>query len=148
MTAFVGFGKGFHGVCCTELSGGPVRTIMDDETEVSGLFKGSVSFGYWPTVIDRNVVFTVGADAPGAGEKYKGVFLYRVDRDELYVLADNRTPVDGKEVSDYEIAGHFLANNRFALTANFRDGSSGVYLATIPAKSYRRMGSPAAAVNR
>lgn len=146
VTAFNGYGKGFDGMYCVELSGGPVRTIMDSDTEVSGLFKGGISFGPWPAVVDRCVIFTVGtASSENNGEGYSGVFLYRVDRDELFVLADNRTPIDGKAVRGYEIAGHFLANNRFALTAKFRDGTSGVYLGTIPAKSYKRMGSPAVA---
>lgn len=149
VTAFAGYGKDFHGLYCAELSGGPVRTIMDGETEVSGLFRGHANFGIWPTVVDRSVIFTVHAAASEAkSDEYNGVFLYRVDRDELFLLADSRTPVDGKAVRGYEIAGHVLANNRFALTVKFRDGSSGVYLATIPAKSYRRMGSPAATADR
>jgi len=64
--------------------------------------------------------------------------------DTLFVLADNRTPVDGKAVKGFEIAGHFLVRNRFAITANFEDGLSGVYLATIPAEGFTRMGTPEA----
>ena len=58
------------------------------------------------------------------------------------MLAGNRTPLDGKAVKGFEIAGHFLVRNRFAITANFEDGRSGVYLATIPAEGFTRMGAP------
>ena len=47
--------------------------------------------------------------------------------------------VDGKQIADFEIAGDFLVRNRFAVTAHFRDRSSGVYLATIPPRSFKRM---------
>jgi hypothetical protein len=61
------------------------------------------------------------------------------NRGELFSLSDNRQPLEEKKITEFEIAGDFLVGNRFAVTATFDDGSSGVYLATIPKASFRRM---------
>jgi len=90
----------------------------------------------FPTICGDAVVFT------GRAGDFQGVFLYNATTDTLFVLADNRTPIEGKAVKGYEIAGHFLVRNRFAVTANFADGTSGVYLATIPSEGFIRMGAP------
>ncbi len=71
--------------------GGPVRAIVDSETKLPGLFRGKFQeFGIWTAVVKNGVVFT--AQAAGG---FVGVFLYRADQDMLYVLADNRAPLEG-----------------------------------------------------
>ena len=114
--------------------GGPVRPIVDNETQLPGLFRGKFrSFGIWTAVVKNGVVFT--AEAAGG---FVGVFLYRADQDMLYVLADNRAPLEGKGIVDFEIGSRPLVGNRFAVTAKFAGGGSGVYLATVPAHAFRR----------
>ncbi len=78
----------------------------------------------------------------GKSGSFAGVFLDKTSADALFVLADNWTPIEGKAVKGFEIAGHFLVRNRIALTANFEDGTSGVSLATVPAEGFVRMGAP------
>ena len=113
--------------------GGPVRPIVDSETELPGLFRGKFrDFGIWTAVVKNGVVFTAHA----AG--FTGVFLYRTEQDMLYLLADNRAPLEGKHISDFEIGSRPLVGNRFAVTAHFAGGGSGVYLATVPAHAFRR----------
>jgi hypothetical protein len=115
-----------------------VKVVVDSETELPGLFPGKFrSFGIFPTVIDDCVVFTGQAESG-----YAGVFLYNSTTDTLFKLADNRIPIAGKTVKGFEIAGHFLVRNRFAITATFEDGTSGVYLATIPVEGFTRAGAP------
>lgn len=129
------------GVYYCDISGADrqVRPIVDTETSLAGLFPGPFTrFGIYCSVFDKSVVFV------GYGEKdYVGVFLYRIDRDELFLMCDNRTAVENKHVIDFEIAGDFLVRNRFAVTAQLNDGSYGVYLATIPPWSFKRMKSGA-----
>jgi hypothetical protein len=127
----------FSGVYYRKVSDPPgtVRSVVDTETALKGLFPGNFTdFEIWSTVFDHSLVF-VGH----AGNGYVGVFLYRVDKDELFLLTDNRQPLEGKEISNFEIAGDFLVQDRFAVTAVFKDRSSGVYLATIPKHAFKRM---------
>ncbi len=113
--------------------GGPVRAIVDNETKLPGLFRGKFrSFGVWPAAVANGVVFTAQA------EGFAGVFLYRADQDKLYLLADNRAPLEGKHINGFEIGSRPIVGNRFALTANFGGGGFGVYLATVPAHAFRR----------
>lgn len=140
LVAFVGSGENCDGVYFynTNARARGLRVIVDSETELPSLFSGEFrDFGIFPAVIDDCVAFT----ARGGGD-YAGVFLYNASTDTLFVLADNRTPIAGKIVKGFEIAGHFLVRNRFAIAASFSDGTSGVYLATIPAEGFTRMGVP------
>lgn len=140
LVAFVGSGKGCTGVYLynAHARDSKPRVIVDSETTLPSLFPGTFrGFGAFPTVINDCVVFTAAATSG-----YKGVFLYNASTDTLFVLADNRAPLAGKTVKNFEIAGHFLVRNRFAITATFEDDTSGVYLATIPAEGFTRMGAP------
>jgi hypothetical protein len=128
------------GIYCTYVrpNSTPVfRNIVDTDTEVESLFKGPFTgFNKWVAVQDGSVVFIGYAEG---GKKYAGVFLYKPELDELFLLCDNRDPIDGKAVKGFEIGTNLLVRNRFAITIHFQDGSSGVYLATIPPNSFKRM---------
>lgn len=140
LVAFVGSGKGAKGVYFYNAHARDkrLRVIVDNETELPGLFSGRFTgFGIFPTLVDDGVVFTGFADGG-----YVGVFLYQAVTDTLFVLTDNRLPLAGKRIKRFEIAGSFLVRNRFAVTATFDDGTSGVYLATIPVEGFARMGAP------
>ena len=137
LLAFVGGGPGFNGVYYRDLNdpNAAIQPVVDTESKLEGLFPGRFKhFGIFPAVFDKSIVFVGYADAG-----YVGVFLYRTDRDELFLLTDNRTPVGEKKIKDFEIAGHFLVRNRFAVSIEFEDGSYGVYMATIPKRSFKRM---------
>lgn len=114
---------------------GAIKPVVDTESQMQGLFDGAFqSFSIWSTVFKDSVVFV------GYGPKgFAGVFLYRTDKDELFLLTDNRVPLEGKKIKAFEIAGDFLVDNRFAVTALFTDRTSGVYLATIPTHSFKRI---------
>jgi hypothetical protein len=131
------------GIFCTSVrpkgeNSAPVfRNIVDTDTEIEALFKGPFTgFGKWVGVIDGSVMFIGYAEG---GKKYAGVFLYKPQLDALFLLCDNRLPIDGKAVRGFEVGSNFLVRNRFAITIHFQDGSSGVYLATIPPNSFKRM---------
>ena len=133
LVAFEGSGNRGKGMYFSR-DGGPVRPIVDNETKLPGLFRGKFQgFGIWPAAVKNGVVFTAEADG------FVGVFLYRADQDMLYVLADNRAPLEGKLITDFEIGSRPLVGDRFAVTARFDDGTSGVYLATVPAHAFRRI---------
>ncbi|MEP6685181.1 MAG: hypothetical protein ABJB22_00255 [Verrucomicrobiota bacterium] len=146
LVAFVGSDRGFYngnreagfdGVYYYDLNAADkfVRPVVDTESRLEGLFSGSFTrFGIFGSVFEKSVVF-VGYAKGG----YVGVFLFRTDRDELFLLCDNRNLIENKQVQDFEIAGDFLVRNRFAVTAHFRDETSGVYLATIPMRCFKRM---------
>lgn len=140
LVAFVGSGEGVEGLYLYNAHAqekGP-RVIVDSETELPGIFPGRFrDFGIFPTLVDDCVVFTARA-----GDDYMGVFLYNASTDTMFLLTDNRLPVAGKKIREFEIAGNFLVRNRFAVTATFEDGTSGVYLATIPVEGFTRMGAP------
>jgi hypothetical protein len=138
LVAFVGSGTDCEGVYLYNANAAEKspRVIVDTETELPILGGKFTGFGIFPTLCGDSVVFT------GKSGGFEGVFLYNSSTDTLFVLADNRTPIEGKAVKGFEIAGHFLVRNRFAITASFEDGTSGVYLATIPAEGFVRMGAP------
>jgi len=138
LVAFVGSGTDCEGVYIanSNAADSTPRVIVDTETRLPILGGKFTGFGIFPTICGDSVVFT------GRSGDFEGVFLYSPSTDALFVLADNRTPVDGKAVKGFEIAGHFMVRNRFAITANFEDGTSGVYLATIPTDGFTRMGAP------
>ena len=132
LTAFEAPGA-TRGIYLSQNGAGPMVAV-DSETEMPGLFKGKFhSFGEWPAAVDHGVVFTAAA------EGFAGVFLYRADQDMLYVLADNRAPLEGKQITEFEIGSSPMAGNRVAVTVEFKDESTGVYLATIPARAYKRI---------
>jgi hypothetical protein len=140
--AFSGGGKNFRGVYFFDLqqpeSG--VRMVVDTGSQLQGLMpRPFTGFAQFCTVFDQSIVF-VGY----AGDDFCGVFLYRIDRDELFLLTDNRAKMGVKQITDFEIAGHFLVRNRFAVTVHFDDKTSGVYMATVPDWSYKRMSTAAA----
>ena len=137
LVAFVAGGTGFTGVYyCDITSERPaVRPVVDTESALAGVFAGNFeSFQIFCSVFDKSIVF-IGHATNG----YVGVFLYRTDHDELFLLCDSRTRIGAKLPVEFEIAGDFLVRNRFAITARFDDDSSGVYLATIPARSFKRL---------
>jgi len=140
MVAFVGSASGSRGVYFYDANSRnkDIRVIVDTETPMPSLFGGKFqNFGIFPTLIDDCVVFTAYAD-----NDYSGVFLYDASADTLFVLADNRNPIEGKAVKGFEIASHLMIRNRFALAVYFEDETSGVYLATIPSEGFTRMGAP------
>ena len=132
LTAFEAVG-GTHGIYLSRNGASPT-VVVDNETEMPGLFDGKFrNFGIWPAAVKGGVVFTANA------RDFAGVFLYRADQDMLYVLADNRAPLEGKQIKAFEIGSTPMVGNRFAVTAEFKDETTGVYMATIPARAYRRI---------
>jgi hypothetical protein len=134
LVAFQAVTESRSGVYWMDTRTGESHVVVDTETEMPGLFSGAFhSFNIYTVVVDEDTLAFVAH----AGN-YAGVFLYKPGKDELFVLADSRSPVGGKVVSDYEISSQFLVRNRLVVTAKFTDRSSGVYLATIPPGGYRR----------
>lgn len=137
LVAFIGSNGEGEGVyyCDLKAPDKPVRAVVNTDSSLQGLFRGSFTrFGIFCSVFEKSVVFVGYAD-----NDYVGVFLFRTDRDELFLLCDNRNPIEDKQVTDFEIAGDFLVGNRFAVTAHFRNETSRVYLATIPKRCFKRM---------
>ena len=170
-TAFEASGEGYSGIFTARTPDGPIRCVVSSRTDFDGPFKGRfTSFGSYPAVIGQNVIFTAeategGANAEGdeegeeddgaadakgnaAPKTYRGVFIYRLDRGELFTLTDNRAPLVGKEIAGYEIGGHFLVGDRFAITVTFEDKSSQIFLGKIRPEAYKRLteGAPKKAV--
>lgn len=133
LITFVGSGEGFTGIYWMKTTDTAPRPIVDTSTEMETLFKGAFdSFGIYPAIIDRSIVFTASAD------DYAGVFLYRPDEDRLFVLTDSRALVGGKKIEGFEIATSCMVGNRLAVKAMFSDRTQGVYLATVPGISVSR----------
>ncbi len=133
IAAFVGNGANFSGIYWLDVRTGILRSIVDTETSMEGLFPGTFQgFTIFPSVQGQAVVFVAWA------QNYAGVFLYRTDRDELFVLADTRSKVEGKTIAFFEMAGHCFVGNRFAVKVAFNDKSQGVFLATLPANGFTR----------
>ncbi len=130
LVAFAASGDDFRGVYAFDSRAATpgLTMVADTQMAIESLFEGPFrTFGAYLTVDDRRVVFI------GYARDYVGVFCYRVDQPgKLYLLADNRALVDGKEIVDFELAKQFFSGERFALTAEFEDRTSGVYLATVP----------------
>ena len=134
VVAFTGSGAGFEGIYWADVAKGALHGVVDTNTSFESLFTGPFTgFSIFPSLLDHSIAF-VGH----AAGNYEGIFLYRIDRDELFLLTDNRTPLDGKKINGYEIAGHCLIRNRLAVEVDFSDGSTGVYLATIPPSGFLR----------
>ena len=166
-TAFEASGDKFSGIFAARLPDGPVRCIVNSQTEFDGPFKGHfTSFGGYPSVIGQNVIFTARAEEGDAEETedgeenddgaadaragktpkvYEGVFVYRLDRGELFTLTDNRAPLDDREVESYEIGGHVLVGDHFAVTVHFQDKSCRIYLGTIKPEAFKQLTEGASA---
>ncbi len=137
LITFVARGKSFSGIYWMPANESTPRVIADTTTGLSGLFENTFTqFAIYPTIIDREIIFQAGAG------RFVGVFLYRPDSDALFLLADNRQPVEGKQVLTFEIASECLIGERLALKAMFTDRSQGVYLATIPGQALSRPAAP------
>ncbi len=136
LVGFAGSGAGFRGVYFYDARAPEpeLRVIADTRTGIDSCFPGAfTSFGMYTTVTERRIVFL------GYAGDFVGVFCYQVDQDALYLLADNRSPLEGKTIEDFELSGRFFSGGRFAVTAMFSDDSSGVYLASIPEDSLKLM---------
>jgi len=140
LVAFVGDGRGSKGVYFSDANAKEKapRVIVDTETRLPSLFQGTFQdFGWYPSLVGGCVIFTARA-----GHGYAGVFLYNPGIDKLFRLVDSHQAIGGKTPSGFAIAGEVMVRNRFAIAATFPDGTTGVYLATIPAEGFTRMGAP------
>jgi hypothetical protein len=73
-----------------------------------------------------------GLDCPLTGDPscYSGLYLLR-DGQRITVIEDSDV-LDGRAVSHFLLGPQALSGDQLAFTAYFDDGTSGVYLATIP----------------
>ncbi len=134
LLTFVGECGSHSGVYWMKTSGGAVEMIVDTSTAIEGLFEGNFTdFNIYPALIDRSIIFV------GYARDYVGIFLYRPDRDELLLLTDSRTEVEGRKIKSFETASHCLIGDRLAVKAKFADRTEGVYLATIPDQALPRL---------
>ena len=109
--------------------------VVDTQTRIPDLFEGTFSgFAPWIAVMPGKAVFVARAE----NDDYSGIFLYEADEDKLYRLYDSRTPIEGKEISGFEISSNVMVGDQFAAVVRFRDHSSGVYLFRMPSSGFAR----------
>lgn len=97
---------------------------------------GPIGALLWFTIDDGRIVF------PGIDEKW---IAYQSGEQQIIVSAGDI--LDGKTVDELDLSNNksrrFLSGNQVALTLKFTDGSSGLYLATIPEPSTLAMAATA-----
>jgi hypothetical protein len=104
-------------------SDGKPRLVADTNTRIPDLFDGTFTgFDKWAANCAPWVLFIAEAGS------YRGLFAMHMDRNELFLLLDNRTELGGKMVSDVELSSSPKLGERIVMAIEFADESSGVYL--------------------
>lgn len=102
---------------------GKPRLVADTSTRIPDLFDGTFTgFDKWAANCAPWVLFIAEAGS------YRGLFAMHMDRNELFLLLDNRTELGGKMVSDVELSSSPKLGERIVMAIEFADESSGVYL--------------------
>jgi len=97
--------------------------VADTATSIPELFEGAFTgFEKWVANCAPWVVFRGSAGA------YRGLFAMHMERNELFLLLDNRTDLGGKTVSNFELSSRPKLGEDIVLAIQFADESSGVYL--------------------
>jgi hypothetical protein len=102
---------------------GKPRLVADTNTRIPDLFDGTFTrFDKWAANCAPWVLFIAEAGS------YRGLFAMHMDRNELFLLLDNRTELGGKMVSDVELSSSPKLGESIVMAIEFVDQSSGVYL--------------------
>ena len=102
---------------------GQPRLVADTNTRIPELFDGNFTrFDKWAANCAPWVIFIAEAGS------YRGLFAMHMERNELFLLLDNRTELGGKTVSNFELGSRPKLGDNMVMAIEFTDGSSGVYL--------------------
>ena len=102
---------------------GQPRLVADTNTRIPELFDGNFTrFDKWAVNCAPWVIFIAEAGS------YRGLFAMHMERNELFLLLDNRTELGGKTVSNFELGSRPKLGDNMVMAIEFTDGSSGVYL--------------------
>ena len=102
---------------------GKPRLVADTSTRIPDLFDGTFTgFDKWAANCAPWVLFIAEAGS------YRGLFAMHMERNELFLLLDNRTELGGKMVSNVELSSSPKLGERIVMAIEFADESSGVYL--------------------
>ena len=102
---------------------GKKRLVADTNTRIPELFDGAFTeFDKWAANCAPWVIFI------GNAGSYRGLFAMHMERNELFLLLDNRTELAGKMVRDVELSARPKLGDNMVMAIEFSDGSSGVYL--------------------
>ena len=102
---------------------GRPQLVADTNTRIPELFEGTFTgFDKWAANCAPWVIFIADAGS------YRGLFAMHMERNELFLLLDNRTELGGKTVRDVEMSSRPKLGDNMVMAIDFTDGSSGVYL--------------------
>ena len=102
---------------------GTARLVADTNTRIPDLFAGAFTrFSKWAANCAPWVVFIAEAGS------FRGLFAMHMERNELFLLLDNRTELGGRMVNDFELSSRPKLGEDFVLAIQFADESSGIYL--------------------
>lgn len=105
------------------LDDGTLKAVVDNSTQVAELFDGPFT-GFGPCTVETGpwVIFT------GYASSYVGLFAMNTQTNALFVLLDNRTPLDSRRIGDLHLSSSPLSGADLAMAVSFADGTSGVYI--------------------
>lgn len=105
--------------------GGSLRDAVDTNTLIPGTTRpfGSI----FESSLSGNRIAFVGSTGPGA---IPGLFLW--DDGTISQIVAPGGVLDGKTISDVALGDDALNGDKLVFEANFVDGSSGIYLTTVP----------------
>jgi len=102
---------------------GKPRLVADTHTRIPELFDGTFTgFDKWAANCTPWVLFIAEAGY------YRGLFAMHMERNELFLLLDNRTELGGKKVRDVELSSRPKLGENIVMAIDFTDDTSGVYL--------------------
>lgn len=114
--------RGHSGIYYAGRDGAP-QLVADTNTRIPGLFDGAFTgFSKWAANCAPWVLFIAQAGP------YRGLFAMHMQRNELFLLLDNRTRLGGKMVADFELSSRPKLGEDLVMAIGFADETSGVYL--------------------
>ncbi len=137
--AFVGHGSLFeHGIYLHD--GASLHLIVDKNTPVPGAVGTFMRFGY-PSLDAGNLAFTAatGPDQGGLFAQFDGLLISIIESSEI---------LDGRTARYLAAGPEMFSGNQVAFVAFFTDGSSAIYVATIPEPSALLFSIVAASMGR
>jgi GT2 family glycosyltransferase len=131
--AFEGVGEnGQEGIYAAYLDDGPLTLVADLNTPVP-MGNGSFSELYfspspnYSVSVDGEMIAFLGLDAAGQA----GIYLNSIAEGELTKVIAAGDALDGRSVGDLRFGTDSFDAGRLAFVANFTDGTSGIYVATV-----------------
>jgi hypothetical protein len=108
--------------------GTTIETVVSAGDPVPG--DSAYGFYNWDDISyeDGNVAF-FGRSSPSRG----GIYTYF--KGTLYKVIDGRDQLDGRDIAAFSIGPDALSGDQIGFVVSFTDGTSGIYLATIPEPS-------------